>query len=58
LISLGGSPVPAMLPVFYLPPHYLAIGAGLVLGLGLVTGIIPALQAMRLQIAVALRRQG
>ena len=56
VVTLGGSPVPAMLPVFFLPPKYLAIGAALVFGLGFVAGILPALQAMRLQIAVALRR--
>ena len=56
LITAGGSPVPTMLPVFYLPPRYLLIGVALVLALGLVAGILPALQAMRLQIAVALRR--
>jgi putative ABC transport system permease protein len=56
LITLGGSPVPAMLPIFYLPPRYLLIGVGLVIGLGVVAGIFPALQAMRLQIAVALRK--
>lgn len=54
--TLGGSPVPAMLPVFYLPPRYIGIGVGLVFGLGIIAGILPALQAMRLQIAVALRR--
>jgi putative ABC transport system permease protein len=56
LFTAGGSPVPAMLPVFYLPHQALAVGVALVLGLGVVTGILPALQAMRLQIAVALRR--
>jgi putative ABC transport system permease protein len=56
LITAGGSPVPSMLPVFYLPPRYLAIGAALVLALGAVAGIVPALQAMRLRIAEALRR--
>jgi putative ABC transport system permease protein len=56
LIAAAGSPVPAMLPVFYLPHHYVLIGAGLVFALGIVAGILPALQAMRLQIAVALRR--
>jgi putative ABC transport system permease protein len=55
-IFIVGSPVPSMLPVFYLPGRYLIIGAVLVIGLGIVAGIIPALQAMRLQIAVALRR--
>ncbi len=58
LMSLGGSPVPAMLPVFYLPGRELIVGGVLVLALGFLAGILPALQAMRLQIAVALRRQG
>jgi putative ABC transport system permease protein len=56
LIASAGSPVPAMLPVFYLPHRYLILGVAIVLALGFVAGILPALQAMRLQIAVALRR--
>jgi len=56
LATMGGSPVPSMLPVFYLPLRYLGMGVGLVFGLGVLAGILPALQAMRLQIAVALRR--
>jgi putative ABC transport system permease protein len=56
LFTAGGSPVPSMLPVFYLPPRALVSGVALVFGLGIITGIMPALQAMRLQIAVALRR--
>ena len=57
LIAAGGSPVPAMLPVFYLPVRYVVIGIGLVIALGVIAGILPALQAMRLRIADALRRQ-
>jgi len=56
LVTSFGSPVPNMLPIFYLPSRYVVIGAVLVFGLGLVAGIVPAVQAMRLQIAVALRR--
>jgi putative ABC transport system permease protein len=56
LMTSRGSPVPAMLPVFYLPPRYVAVGVALVVALGVVAGILPALQAMRLQIAMALRR--
>ena len=56
LMTLGGSPVPQMLPIFYLPHRYMVIGVGLAFGLGFITGIFPAIQAMRLQIAVALRR--
>jgi putative ABC transport system permease protein len=58
LFTSRGSPVPSMLPVFYLPVHYLFIGLGIVIGLGVIAGIFPALQAMRLQIAVALRKNG
>jgi putative ABC transport system permease protein len=58
LIAAGGSPVPSMLPVFYLPPRYLVIGVGIVFALGIIAGILPALQAMRVRIADALRRQG
>lgn len=57
-IAAGGSPVPTMLPVFFLPTSALLVGAGLAAALGLITGLVPAVQAMRLQIAVALRRNG
>jgi len=56
LIASGGSPVPAMLPVFFLPERYLLIGSSLVIALGVTAGILPALTAMRLQTAAALRR--
>ncbi len=56
LVAAGGSPVPAMLPVFYLPLRDVGIGVGLVFALGLAAGILPAIQAMRLQIAAALGR--
>lgn len=56
LFAARGSPVPSMLPVFYMPTRDLLIGVGVVIALGLVAGIVPAFQAMRLQIAVALRR--
>jgi putative ABC transport system permease protein len=52
-----GSPIPGMLPVFFLPNRDLIFGVACVVGLGLVAGIFPALQAMRLRIADALRRQ-
>jgi putative ABC transport system permease protein len=56
-ILTSGNPVPALLPVFYFPVRDLLIGLLLALALGLITGIIPALQAMRLRVAEALRRQ-
>ena len=55
LIS-AGDPTRGALPMFYFPTWDLLVGLGLVLALGLGTGLLPAWQAMRLRIAVALRR--
>ncbi len=49
-------PLAGLLPMFFLPTRSLFIGFGLSIALGLVTGIFPALQAMRLRVADALRR--
>jgi putative ABC transport system permease protein len=54
----AGNPVPALLPMFYVPKQALAIGSVLVLALGLVAGALPAIAAMRLRTAEALRRNG
>lgn len=43
-------------PAFSVSPAVLLTGFGLMVGLGLVTGIVPAYNAMRLQIATALGR--
>ena len=56
LISLG-NPMPGMLQIWILPTRDLLLGVGLVAGLGIATGILPAVQAMHLRIADALRRQ-
>ena len=56
LIIAQGDPTGGLLPVFHFPPRDLALGAGLVLMLGLLSGVIPALQAGRLRIVDALRR--
>jgi putative ABC transport system permease protein len=45
-----------MLPMFYFPRRDLALGFGICLALGVATGIFPALAAMRLRVADALRR--
>jgi putative ABC transport system permease protein len=58
IMTAGGSPMPSMLPIFYLPARDLLLGVALVFALGLLTGAIPALQAMRLGVSDALRRQG
>ena len=62
-LSLASLVIPAMasqlaglLPMFFLPARDLVTGFGLAVALGLVTGIVPALQAMRLRVADALRR--
>ncbi|HSK08879.1 MAG TPA: FtsX-like permease family protein, partial [Vicinamibacterales bacterium] len=51
-----GDPTGGALPGFFLPRRSLATGAALVLLVGIVAGIFPALRAMRLRIADALRR--
>jgi len=56
LLIASGDPTGGFLPVFYLPGRDAILGALLVLALGLVTGILPALRAMRLEIVEALRR--
>ena len=56
LITGLGDPTRGMLPRFYFPNHDVVLGLGFSLALGLVTGVFPALQAMRLRVADALRR--
>lgn len=56
LITLHGSPVPSLLPIFYFPERNLAAGVALVFALGFGAGILPAVQAMRLRVAEALGR--
>lgn len=55
LVSMG-DPTSGSFPVFYLPVRHLFIGCMLIVAMAFVAGIIPALQAQRLQIADALRR--
>ena len=56
LIVQQGDPTGGMLPIFVLPMRDVAIGAGLILVLGLVAGAVPAATAMNLKITDALRR--
>lgn len=56
LLVSAGDPTGGWLPLFYFPRADAIIGVGLVIMLGLVTGLLPALQAGRLRIADALRR--
>jgi putative ABC transport system permease protein len=54
--TMGGDPTGGMLPVFYLAPGQIALGAVVALLVGLAAGAIPSLTAMRLRIVDALRR--
>jgi len=56
LVISRGDPTSGLLPMFFLPIRALLVGFGISLALGFVTGIFPALQAMRLRVADALRR--
>ena len=56
LFVQNGDPTNGMLPVFMLPSRDMAIGAGLIVVLGLVAGALPAFNAMNLKITDALRR--
>ncbi|MGB8369681.1 MAG: ABC transporter permease [Limisphaerales bacterium] len=56
LVIVRGDPTNGLLPMFFFPTRDLLVGLGLSVALGLVTGIFPALQAMRLRVADALRR--
>lgn len=55
LVSMG-DPTGGSLPVFYIPNRVLAVGIILIAVMAFIAGILPALQAGRLQIADALRR--
>jgi putative ABC transport system permease protein len=56
LIVQSGDPTGGLLPVFLLPARDVMIGVGLMLGMGLLAGVMPAFAAMRLRITDALRR--
>jgi len=55
LVSMG-DPTNGALPVFFLPVQDLVTGVVLIVLMALAAGILPAMQAQRLQIADALRR--
>ena len=56
LATAAGDPTHGMLPRYFLPAGDLWLGLAISVILGLFTGFFPALQAMRLQVAEALRR--
>jgi len=50
------NPLPNVLPFFNVPNEALVMGFALALTVGLISGIIPAIGAMRLRVVDALRR--
>jgi putative ABC transport system permease protein len=55
-ITLVGDPTHGLLPPIYLPMRDAVFAVGLIAALGLATGVLPAIQARRLKIVDALRR--
>lgn len=55
MFAQGGDPT-YMLPAFFLPARDVVIGVGLIVLLGVAAGLLPALQARRLRIVDALRK--
>jgi putative ABC transport system permease protein len=56
LFTSGGDPTGGMLPLFFFPGRDVGLGFGIAGLLGILSGIFPALGAMRLRVADALRR--
>jgi putative ABC transport system permease protein len=56
LIVQGGDPTGGLLAIFALPRRDIVIGIALIVLMGLVAGVMPAMGAMRLRITDALRR--
>jgi putative ABC transport system permease protein len=53
----GGDPTGGALPVFIVPPRDLILGVIFVFALGIISGLLPALNAMRMNAVEALRRE-
>jgi len=56
LFVQGGDPTGGMLPIFVLPTRDVLIGVALMVTMGVLAGVMPAVGAMRLRITDALRR--
>jgi putative ABC transport system permease protein len=56
LFVQGGDPTNGMLPIFTLPTRDIFVGVGLMVMMGVLAGLMPAVAAMRLKITDALRR--
>jgi putative ABC transport system permease protein len=56
LLPANVNPIRSFLPLLYLSGGMFAVGVGAALGVGLVSGVLPAVSAMRLRVVDALRR--
>ncbi len=56
VIPVVGKALATMLPMFFFPARDFLLGIAICLALGIATGVFPALAAMRLRVADALRR--
>ena len=56
LFTLGGDPTRGLLPFFFLPGQAILAGLALTVVVGAISGLIPAIGAMRLRVVDALRR--
>src|SRR5258706_318267 len=56
IVPVVGKALANTLPLFFFPSRDLLLGVGICIALGILTGIFPALAAMRLRVADALRR--
>ena len=56
LMISAGDPTDGLMPMFFFPRKDIFVGVGLVISLGLLAGLVPAVQAGKLRIADALRR--
>ena len=52
----SGDPTGGLLPIFLLPARDVLLGVGLMVAMGVLAGVMPAVAAMRLRITDALRR--
>jgi putative ABC transport system permease protein len=56
LLPANVNPIRSFLPLLYLSGGMFTVGVGAALGVGLVSGVLPAMSAMRLRVVDALRR--
>jgi len=56
LLTLGGDPTGGFLQIFHMPVSVVPWGLGAALAVGIASGILPAISAMRLRVVDALRR--